>query len=246
MDLRISLRDGLDRAGLLEHAKFVRGVVLPSARRAVADEDALVVVLTALLREDSNCVDVGAHRGSVLQHLVHLSPRGHHIAFEPLPQLAVELRQRFPEVDVRQSAAAKEAGSSSFVHVVNHPDYSGLRSRTLPSGSHTTTIPVQLEALDEVLDPARPVAFIKIDVEGGELGVLQGAERTLRVHQPTVVFEHGRGGSDHYGTTPEQVHDLLTSVGLRVFDLAGGGPYDRETMRRVFDERSAWNFMAHV
>jgi FkbM family methyltransferase len=38
-----------------------------------------------------------------------------------------------------------------------------------------------------------PPTFIKMDVEGGELGVLRGAERLIEDHRPTVVAEVRRG-----------------------------------------------------
>ena len=244
MDVRSLTRDSLARTGLLGPAKALRGALVPGARRAAEDDLHLLVILTAVLREDSNCVDIGAHRGSVLEHLVRLAPRGRHTAFEPLPHLVADLRARFPGVDVHEAAVAAGPGEASFVHVLERPDYSGLRSRDVPGHAHSSTISVRLEALDDVLEPDQPVHLVKIDVEGAELGVLQGAARTLSRHHPLVVFEHGLGGSDHYGTTPEQIHDLLSQAGLRVFDLSGGGPYDRQALRRVYDSRSAWNFLA--
>jgi hypothetical protein len=39
-----------------------------------------------------------------------------------------------------------------------------------------------------------------------------------------VIFEHGVGGSDYYGTTPADVYDLLAGqCGLRI-SLMGGWP----------------------
>jgi hypothetical protein len=54
------------------------------------------------------------------------------------------------------------------------------------------------------------IDFIKIDVEGAELQVLRGATATIRRCRPVIVFEHGVGAADCYGTTPEQVYDVLT------------------------------------
>jgi FkbM family methyltransferase len=62
------------------------------------------------LREDADCLDVGAHAGSVLREIVRLAPRGRHVAWEPLPGLAAGLRADFPGVAVREAALADQAG----------------------------------------------------------------------------------------------------------------------------------------
>jgi FkbM family methyltransferase len=66
---------------------------------------------------------------------------------------------------------------------------------------------VQTARLDHLVAVETRVAFVKIDVEGGELGVLRGGERPLRRHRPIIVFEHGLGSADIFGTRPEDVWD---------------------------------------
>jgi hypothetical protein len=56
--------------------------------------------------------------------------------------------------------------------------------------------------------------MIKIDVEGAELLLIRGARETIAKNKPVIVFEHGLGGADSYGHTPEQVFDLLIDCGL--------------------------------
>ena len=77
-------------------------------------------------------------------------------------------------------------------------------------------ISVRVLKLDEVLPEDLPVRLIKIDVEGAELQVMRGAQAVLRRWHPYVVFEHGLGAADHYGTRPEAVFDLLTDCALRL------------------------------
>jgi hypothetical protein len=104
-------------------------------------------------------------------------------------------------------------------------------------------VSVRTERLDDVLAHGPAPTLIKIDVEGAELGVMQGAVETLQRHRPFVLFEHGAGGADLYGTRPTQVFDLLEGVGLRIFDLDGGGPYSRDRFETTFNE-PLWNFLA--
>ncbi len=216
----------------------------PALRRDRIDNERTALILSLALRSDSCCVDVGAHAGTILREMVRLAPRGHHIAYEPIPEMAHKLRAEFRGVDVRQAAVADRSGVTTFNHVLSVPAMSGLRQRDFGGPVDATTIEVQVESLDEALPDFVPT-FIKIDVEGGELGVLQGAQRMLATHRPFVLFEHGKGASEYYGTTSTDVHDLLAETGLRIFDLDGGGPYSAAQLTEEFDRNARWNWLAH-
>lgn len=208
------------------------------------DNEHLHAILGAVLRRDSNCVDVGAHSGAVLSEILRLAPDGGHVAFEPLPQYAAELARAFPAVDVRRAAVSDVAGETDFVEMVDDPGWSGFRERPTPAGGPSRRLRVATVPLDAALPPDRPLAFVKIDVEGAEELVLRGAAETLRRHRPLVAFEHGLGSADHYGTRPATVHELLSGCGLDVFDLDGGGPYDVAAFTRAFDARERVNWLA--
>lgn len=47
-----------------------------------------VEVMFRVLRRNLNGIDVGTHAGDILQHMVDISPRGRHYAFEPIPHLS--------------------------------------------------------------------------------------------------------------------------------------------------------------
>jgi FkbM family methyltransferase len=230
---------------VIGHVREARAAFSPLERRELRDEHALQVVLATALRPNSNGVDVGANEGAVLESIVRLAPDGRHIAFEPIPGLNEQLAQRFPNVDVRRAALSNTTGTTTFSHVTGAPAYSGLRERKdLPPGaSDVQRIEVSTERLDDVLADGPPPTLIKIDVEGAELSVMQGGIETLQRHRPFVLFEHGAGGADVYGTHPREVFDLLAGVGLRIFDLDGNGPYSRGLFEDTFTE-PIWNFLA--
>lgn len=239
------------RLGREEQARAILGrlrefdaALHPLARREQRDEHALHVVLATALRPDSCAIDVGANAGAVLERIVALAPRGAHIAYEPIPALHEMLSRRFPDVDVRRAALSDVAETAAFTLVLDAPALSGLRERTdISPDAAREQIEVRTERLDDVLAPGYVPALLKIDVEGAELQVLRGAAETLARHRPLVVFEHGIGGADLYGTRPEDVHDLLNEVGMRIFDLDGTGPYSREQFVETFTE-PIWNFLA--
>jgi FkbM family methyltransferase len=167
-------------------------------------------VLERWLTRDAACVDVGAHRGEVLDQILRVAPEGRHHAFEPIPELAEQLEVAYPGVHVHACAASHAAGSALFHLVENDPGYSGLRRRLYDRPDPVVReIPVQVCRIDDVLPAALPVAFMKLDIEGGEYDALRGAERTIRKWQPLVLFEAGERSSGCYGVTPEMLFEFL-------------------------------------
>jgi FkbM family methyltransferase len=244
-----ALRDAVRRAvvavGLEGPARRVKRALEPAATtRDRRDQDHLRAILAAALAPDANCVDVGANVGDVLADMVRLAPHGRHIAFEPLPALAADLGARFPAVDVRAVALGDADEPAEFVHVITRPGWSGLRERPYPGDERVERITVTLARLDDVLPDGYVPAFIKIDVEGGELDVLRGARRTLAAHRPLMAIEHGLGSADYFGARPHELHGLLTELGYRVFDLDGDGPFSVDAFVETFNAARRVNFLA--
>src|SRR5262249_38742576 len=212
--------------GALDLARRLYVRVVPDARRNQIDNDHQRLLLAFCLAADANCIDVGAHNGVVLREMVRCAPRGSHIAFEPLPEPAARLRRDFPGVDVRQVALSDRAGETPFVFVRSNPEMSGLREREYPGQERLEHMTVRAERLDDALPTGYVPALIKIDVEGAELLVLRGATNTLRTYAPVVVFEHGVGAADRYGTDSSRaVFRLRADVGLRSSGNDGRGTY---------------------
>lgn len=247
MPVKQQLRRALATAGLEDRAVAVRRAFEPAGRtQDRRDHEALATIFAAVLSEDSDCVDVGAHSGAVLDDLLRIAPRGRHLAFEPLPDLAAALQERLPRVDVRAVALSDATGTSTFAHVLDRPGWSGLKARPTPDGAaaRVASITVPTQRLDDALPDGYAPALIKVDVEGAELQVLQGARETLATHRPVLVLEHGLGSADHYGTRPEDVHDLLAELGYRLFGLQGQGPFDRAAFAATFHAATLVNFLA--
>jgi FkbM family methyltransferase len=240
----------------LKRAAFATGVGLPlrdlrrrfdppEVKRDRADNALLGTLLGEVLAPDSCCVDVGAHEGDVLADMVRLAPRGRHIAFEPLPEQAARLAARFPQVEVHQLALSDHAGEATFVHVRTRPGWSGFRERPYPGVEEVERLTLRVEALDDALPPGFVPALVKIDVEGAEREVLAGAAVTLTRHRPVVVFEHGLGSADHFGTEPRHLWELLVDAsGLQISGLDGDGPYTLGAFERIYARRERVNFVA--
>jgi FkbM family methyltransferase len=114
------------------------------------------------------------------------------IAFEPLPSLADVLRTRFSgKVEVCDAALSDTRATTTLrVPIVGGIPVEGCASIAPAALSHYAgfrEIIVRTERLDDVYNGQ--VGFIKIDVEGHEIAVLEGAIGTIRRSRPRVLIE---------------------------------------------------------
>lgn len=219
------------------------------ALNAGYDEQTLEVI-QRVLRPGDVGFDVGAHEGSILQHIVAAAPGGAHHAFEPIPHMAAALRRNFSAVTIHEVALSDAEGTVTFNHVVTNPAYSGLLQRRFDrADEEVQVIEIAARRLDALVPGVTP-RFVKIDVEGAERGVLLGGLELLAAAQPYIVFEHGLGAADMYGTTPEQIYDILNDgMGLTVTLMANWLDHrpglSREQFIDDFSTGRNYYFMAH-
>ncbi|MCC7124475.1 MAG: FkbM family methyltransferase [Acidobacteria bacterium] len=210
-----------------------------------------VEVMARLLRADSICLDIGAHEGSVLTDMIRLAPHGRHHAFEPLPHLAARLRESFPGVHIHQAAVSDAPGQAQYVYVENAPAYSGLREREYDRADpRKTLIDVEVVQIDKLIPADESIAFIKLDIEGGEYHALKGASETIRRCQPVIVFEASVRSTGQYGVTPEQMFGMLAGdFGYNVSTmrrwLRGQPPFDEATFARNWHQGPEYYFIAY-
>lgn len=196
-------------------------------------------IMRAVLSDDSNCVDVGCHQGTILDVMLACAPNGRHFGFEPIPSFCEQLKARYaerPNVQISCSALSETRGSSGFQYVTSNPAYSGLRQRRYDRDDETIEeIGVATDTLDHIIDRDTPIRLIKVDVEGGEVLFFRGALQTIARDRPYIVFEHGSGGADYYGHGPEDVHELLVEqCGLALSTMQGWLERKRPLSRRAF------------
>ena len=215
-----TLADSIRASALYDALRRLRGLLGDRGARC----DVLTLrVFERVLAQGDAYVDVGTHRGELLRHAVRLAPEGRPHAFEPIPGRARALRARFPRVAVHESAAAQVPGRAEFHHVENDSAYSGLRPRLYDRPEPVVrVIEVEVTTLDESIPSDQDVRLVKVDVEGGEHGVLAGGLRLLRRCRPLVVFEAGWRSTGQYGVGPDDLLGLLRDrAGYDVATLPG-------------------------
>ncbi len=179
-------------------------------------------ILKERLKKNSNCIDIGCHKGEILNLMLKYSPYGKHYAFEPIPDLFDTLKGKFGEkVRIFSFALSDKSGFATFQYVKNAPAYSGIKRRRYDiKNPEIEEITVELKMLDEIVSLGDKIDLVKIDVEGGEFGVFRGGKNVLKAHKPIVLFEFGKGASDYYGTRPNDLyHFIVHELGLRIYTL---------------------------
>jgi FkbM family methyltransferase len=207
-------------------------------------------IMRRTLAADSTCVDVGCHSGGILREMLQYAPQGAHYAFEPIPALYQYLVATFPNVKLFNLALSNVSGETTFQHVTSNPGYSGLKQRRYDRPDETIEqIQVRTELLDHIVPADVTIRLMKIDVEGAELQVLEGGGETVRRCRPIVIFEHGLGASDHYGTTPEQIFAFFEARAMLVSSmgryLEGAAALSRSEFSGQFYNGENFYFMAY-
>jgi FkbM family methyltransferase len=145
-----------------------------------------------LRRGDIAC-DIGANKGGFIYWMSRWVGDGRVVAFEPQAELARDLKEicgviGLGNVTVEAKAVHIQSGEQALHVPVGHAPGASLVSKTFETDD-VVRVMVPIVALDDYFDDDDRVTLLKIDVEGAELGVLQGAERILRRHGPLLAVE---------------------------------------------------------
>jgi FkbM family methyltransferase len=158
-------------------------------------EDAECRVLCELARRGSTAIDVGGNVGVMAIPLARaVGPDGTVVAVEPVAENVRRLQanaalNELTNIVVRQVAAGQDKGRVEF-QIVEDSAYGSTQS---VSRGMTTTGVIMVESLplDQIwADLGSPeVSVVKIDVEGGEAGVIRGASALLERDRPVLMLE---------------------------------------------------------
>jgi FkbM family methyltransferase len=171
-------------------------------------------IFKKLIKPGDCVVDVGANIGYfTLLASKLVGWRGEVLAFEPEPRnmkLLVDNvnLNRFDNIQIYGIALSDKPGRAKF-HTSSKE--SAIHS-LIPTKEHDSSCVVEIAMLDDLIDKATRVDFIKTDTEGNELAVLQGAEKTiLKNPDIKVLLEVYEYALNACGVKVETIWDYLVS-----------------------------------
>ncbi len=170
-------------------------------------------------------IDIGTHKGAFIDCVLDICRDAEIFGFEPIPELFKDLERKYEKssnVKIQNCAVGRETDTKKFF-VHSHTDSSSL----LPSESEylekypnqmavDREILVSVEPLDSIsIASDRQIALIKIDVQGYEGEVLEGA-RDLLKRCDFLILEGALVPSYEDGIMIDKLCHLLVSEGFRL------------------------------
>ncbi len=168
-------------------------------------------------------IDIGANIGLMSIFASKLVGKsGKVIAFEAHPvtfewlRFNIELNEA-SNIEANAFALGKRNGNAL---IYDNWDINRGGASLVVKSENSEAHPVEIKVLDELLDENTVPKLIKIDVEGFELPVLQGAEQTIRKHQPILVVEYSPNRANHHQEF--ELFDFLEDLDIyNFYKLAG-------------------------
>lgn len=160
-------------------------------------------------------IDVGANQGIYTYYMAKFAREV--VAFEPNVDLLASLMKVANENVQLQAAALSDVHGDSMMRI--DPTNNGLSTIEQRNDFHIanpTVDAVQRNVSTRTLDSFEfgDVSLIKIDVEGHEEAVVQGARETINRSKPVLIIE----SEDQHNTgAPRRISGMLGELGYRGF-----------------------------
>jgi len=220
----------LDLSRVIDSNIYYTGVWEPDAL-ATADR---------ILKQGGTAVDIGAHIGYFsLWMAARVGKSGKVVAFEPTRWAHQRLCDNVGLNDMPQVTMV-HAGLSDAPGVVQLTIENMYR---LSGDNEAGSEDVELMTLDGYFaeHPVECIDFVKIDTDGFEHRIIDGAMNTLQRFRPPMLFEFGPAQIEEHGGNAQAFLNVLTGLGYSFFHEGSLAPFDNlaEMGRERYDQ--IWN-----
>lgn len=185
--------------------------------------------LLEFLKSGDFVCDVGGNIGQTALWIAHaVGPDGLVVSFEPVPtnikrfERNMALNSSICNLRLIRSGLGSGVGK---VVIKENAKNSGASRVTIESNLGGVFTDVAITTLDSFFSKnysSQSLDFIKIDVEGFEMSVLRGAQRTLERYRPTLFVEVDDENLREQGSSSEELIEYLRSFGYSISDLTTG------------------------
>lgn len=200
--------------------------------RQISEEEQFFMRLAPSLR-GKTVYDIGSYEGVFSAFFARaIGPEGTLIIFEPNPECQALTSTNLKLNGFRFHMEPVGLGEKEARMILTYPsreparstldlEIAGMIDQEQRSGVKRAN--VNIERLDDLLKKRAFKApdFLKIDTEGAELGVVLGAEETIRAYRPVMYIEMHGADMKQKMALQREMHSLLQSWGYLIEDLAG-------------------------
>jgi FkbM family methyltransferase len=239
-------------------ARAARKALAPTAELRVLDRAFRVVheargawvehdypVLRELARETEVIFDVGANIGmTALLMADAMAPSGRLYAFDPSPDACRIIRNNAAlnglQSKIRVIDTFVDESSGNLVEFfTDSTSVFNSAVRRVVGGFAPSPVLKTTVALDDLIRHGmEPPHFVKIDVEGAELGVLRGMRQCLEQHEPVVFLELHEIPGVRLSEHARLAHELVAPLGYRMLWLRTQAPLTSATLKEVTGSRT--------
>ncbi len=149
-------------------------------------------LLLSQIKKDSVCVDVGANIGYYTLLMAQVAKRVY--ALEPEPKSLLILRKNIEENKLKNVVIVERAASNKegeFFMKLGRENYGD--NRIIGKKDDKNGILINTCTLDKILENEQYISLIKVDVQGHEPEVVEGAKKILKKDKPTLFLEYTPG-----------------------------------------------------
>ncbi len=179
-------------------------------------ESAVTDAISAVVKKDDVCLDIGANFGWYTILLQRLCMAGEVHAFEPMPEIFADLKQNFNLAGEPKNVVLNNLALGDEVKMINIHRFtdlpSGFSSLSSDGKGNFQVFSVPMVTLNSYLDEKKiaNVDFIKIDVEGAELMFLNGATKLFEQATPPIIMaEMALGTTKSFGYLPNDLIEFM-------------------------------------
>ena len=166
-------------------------------------------------------IDIGAHIGTISIPLSSIYKQI--LAFEPLKENydLLEINIKLNNIENISTANLGLSNKNTTAVLTQHDNNSG--SYYMKEIENINNEGFNIVKLDEFTFNI-PVDFIKIDTEGSELFVLQGAYNTITKHKPMIQIETNNCSNKFFNYDKKDIFKFMNDLNYTILDDDGNDP----------------------
>jgi FkbM family methyltransferase len=194
--------------------------------------------LVALIQPGANVLDIGAHVGYMtLLASARVGASGSVLAVEANRENFELLRANLTNNGAGHAravhgAAWRQSGETLTMSV--SPENSGDH-RVFRRAGAERVIDVPAVAIDDLISDDWRVDVVKVDVQGTDHVAIEGMQRTIERHHPTMLVEFWPEGIEEFGDSPAQALALYRQLGYEISMLEQPGIQRTATLENIVD-----------